>query len=66
MVLMLSLGSGSCHGQGCLKVTVILQSRSFLNQIVMCFDFYPEVGGYLSSKGLSFLLKDISLIVYTK
>ena len=39
MVLMYSLRSRSYHGQGYLKVTVILKSRSFWNEMVMCFDF---------------------------
>ena len=50
-------GSRSSHGQGCLKVTVILWSRSFWNQMVMCFDFYPEAGGWLSSA--CFLVLDV-------
>ena len=56
MVLMLSLRSRTSHGQGHLKVTVILRSRSFWNQMVMCFEFYPQAGGWLSSECLFFLL----------
>ena len=59
MVLMLSLRSRSSHGQGHLKVTVILRSRSFWNQMVVCFDFYPEAGGWLSSECLSYLLLSV-------
>ena len=33
---------------------VILRSRSSQNEMVMCFDFYPEAGGWLSSECLSF------------
>ena len=52
-VLMWSLRSRSrsFHGQGNLKVTVIIRSRSF----VMCFDFYPESSNWLSSECLSYL-----------
>ena len=32
-------------GQGHIKVTVILRLRSFWNQTLMCFDFYPKAGG---------------------
>ena len=46
MVLMYHLG------QGHLKVIVILRSRSFLDQVVMCLYFYPKAGGWLSSKSL--------------
>ena len=35
------------QGQGHLKVTVILRSRSFWNQMGICFDFFSEAGGCL-------------------
>ena len=44
------------QGKGHLKVTVILRSGSFWNQMVMCFDFYPEAGGWLSAECLSLLV----------
>ena len=49
-------------------VTVILRSRSFLNQMVMCFDFYPEAGGWLSSEFSSFLFSSIfkSLLLFQR
>ena len=46
----------SSHGQGHLKVTVILRSRSFSYQMVMCFDFYPQASDWLSSECLSLLV----------
>ena len=61
MVLMWSLRSQSSHGQGHLKVTIILRSRSFWNQMIMCFHFYPEAGGWLSSECLSFLSFDLTI-----
>ena len=57
IVLMLSLRSRSSHGQGHFKITVILRSRSFWNQMAMYFDFYPEAGGWLSSECSSYLFR---------
>ena len=55
--------SRSSHGQGHLKITDILRSKSFWNQMVMCFDFYPKVGSWLSSECLSLLVFYICLFV---
>ena len=55
MVLMLILRSRPSHGQDYISVTVILRSRSFWNQMIMCFNFYSEAGGWLSSECLSYL-----------
>ena len=52
------------QGQGNLNVIAILRSRSSQNQILMCFDFYPEAGSWLSSECLSFLF-DLNLKVPT-
>ena len=65
MVLMWSLRLRSSHGQGHLKVTVILRSRSFWNQMAMCFNFFPEAGGWLSSECLSLLVGNLHLTDYT-
>ena len=35
---------------------VIFRSRSFQNQMVMCFDFYPKAGGWLSFECFSSLV----------
>ena len=37
-------------GCGHIKITVILRSNSFWNQMEKCFDFYPQVGGWLSTE----------------
>ena len=52
---MTSLWYWCCQGHLMVKVTIILRSRSFWNQMVMCFNFYPEAGGWLSSECLSYL-----------
>ena len=57
-VILLKLASwtvGHQIGQGHTKVTVILRTRSFKNQIIMCFDFHPKVGSWLLSECLSYL-----------
>ena len=44
------------QGRGHLQATVILRLRLFRNQMVMCFNIYPEAGSWLSSKCLSLLV----------
>ena len=43
-----------------------MRPRSFQDQMVMCLDFYPEAGGWLSSECLSLLVISCKTSSFTK